>query len=395
MKIAFISSNYPRDFLGGAEIVIAKEIKYMKKMGHDVIFIGKSIKGNKFDCFEDSELGRVYLIPTLNIKPTNNKINNILYIIKSVIDPVSLKYLENIFKKERPDIIHFHYLRDISFFAIKIAKRYSRNIFYTSHEYSLVCPKGGLLKSNGSECIKPHIMCLFWNMLIKRIMRSVNILAVSKYMLNILLKNNIDKNKVALLYNGVDNNIKINEENRLKYLRSKTILFVGRLERNKGCEILIKAFNSMKFYDSRLIIIGDGSQKENLKKMAMGNERIVFRGYIKHKKLIKYYDISSIVVVPSISPESFNLVVVEAFSRGLPVVASNIGALKELIEDGKNGYLFEPGNYIELKNKLEKILCDFSLLTNICYENIKKAANFSWERHSIELEKIYKRLLSQ
>jgi glycosyltransferase involved in cell wall biosynthesis len=394
MKIAYISSNYPKDFLGGVEIVVAKEIEYMKKMGHDVIFIGKSIKGNEFDCFEDSELGRVYLIPTLNIKPTNNKIKNIFYIIKSVIDPVSLKYLENIFKKERPDIIHFHYLRDISFFAIKIAKRYSRNIFYTSHEYSLVCPKGGLLKSNGSECIKPRFICLLWSMIIKKIMRSVNILAVSNFMLDYMLKNNIDKDKITLLYNGVEN-LNINIEKKLKWLRSKTILFVGRLEKSKGCEILIKAFNSMKSSNSRLIIIGDGRQKENLKKLAMGNERIVFKDYIKHKKLIKYYDISSVVVVPSIWPESFNLVVVEAFSRGSPVVASNIGALKELIEDGKNGYLFEPGNYIELKNKLEKILCDFSLLTNICYENIKKAANFSWERHSIELEKIYKRLLSQ
>ena len=74
---------------------------------------------------------------------------------------------------------------------------------------------------------------------------------------------------------------------------------------------------------------------------------------------------TNILVIPSICYDNSPLVVYESFSTGTPVIGSNIGGIPELVEEGYNGFLFESGNYLSLKEKLVKVINDKELITNL------------------------------
>tara|TARA_Y100001970_G_scaffold76719_1_gene97406 strand:+ start:6966 stop:8168 length:1203 start_codon:yes stop_codon:yes gene_type:complete len=146
-----------------------------------------------------------------------------------------------------------------------------------------------------------------------------------------------------------------------------TILHLGRFERAKGVETLIKAFiNIAKVYKNiRLINVGEsrGPSKERCIKWlnAAGLiDRVTFTGFVHYKDLPQHYGNADIVVVPSEIYESFSYTVAQAMACGKPVVASNIGGISETLDNGNAGLLFEPGNIDELFTNIELLYSDIS-----------------------------------
>ena len=150
---------------------------------------------------------------------------------------------------------------------------------------------------------------------------------------------------------------------RLPEPKSKTggITFatVGSLIPIKGIDILIKAFRNITIDNIRLEIYGHDSTTINyadtLEQIANGDKRIHFKGHFPPEQREEIYNSVDVLVIPSISPETFSLVAREALSLGKPVIASRIGALPEAVIDRVNGYVFEPGNEQELTEILRRI----------------------------------------
>lgn len=139
-----------------------------------------------------------------------------------------------------------------------------------------------------------------------------------------------------------------------------TITFVGRLVPVKGIETLIEAFYklSQKRNDLSLLIVGDGYLKEKLEKYVLDKniKNIFFLGFIEQDILPKIYAISDIFVLPSLN-EPWGAVVCEAMSAKLPLILSDkVGAGKDMLIEGKNGYYFKAGDSNSLYDSLEKIL---------------------------------------
>ena len=144
--------------------------------------------------------------------------------------------------------------------------------------------------------------------------------------------------------------------NKYKYL------FVGRLEEVKNVRLLLEAFAEVKqkTNDVSLLIVGDGSLKNELEQYAYDHQirDVVFAGYIVFPEIIKYYKVSDAFVLPS-SYEPWGLVVNEAMTLDLPViVSSDVGCRADLLEEGKNGFVFESGQKQDLVKKMESIKTD-------------------------------------
>jgi len=126
---------------------------------------------------------------------------------------------------------------------------------------------------------------------------------------------------------------------------------VGRIEENKGVSHLVRAFGESGY---PLKIVGTGNYERTLKKYC-GDKKfnyIEFVGYVPPKNLPDYYRDSLFVVVPSVWYEVFGLAIVESFNYGKPVVASAIGAIPEIVENGKTGMLYQTGDAEDLCKKV-------------------------------------------
>lgn len=140
------------------------------------------------------------------------------------------------------------------------------------------------------------------------------------------------------------------------------ILFVGGLEEVKGIDILIKSFAeiSQKFSDFKLVLVGDGSQKQAYKSQAADlnlTEKVVFKGKFSLKETKNIMKDCYCLVLPSRS-EGLGRVLIEAMALSKPVVGSRVGGIPDLIKDNQNGFLFTAGSTGELAQKIKALLKD-------------------------------------
>jgi glycosyltransferase involved in cell wall biosynthesis len=195
--------------------------------------------------------------------------------------------------------------------------------------------------------------------------------------------------KIEVIYNGVDIN-EFKPSRNKKYGKTLKIICVARLIKRKGIDYLLKALGELKEKDFQLTLIGDGDQEENLKNLAkeLGiSKKVKFLGAVPHSKIAKYYQENDLFVLPSLN-EGMSNTILEAMACGLPIITTNTGGAKELIN--KNGFKIKPGSVEELKKAISRYIGKISLLksrSNISRENTKK---LSWESIANNYLNIYK-----
>jgi glycosyltransferase involved in cell wall biosynthesis len=115
-------------------------------------------------------------------------------------------------------------------------------------------------------------------------------------------------------------------------------LYVGRLETLKGPQTLVECFREYRKAD--LILVGNGTQEEQLRAQAADLPHVHFLGWVEHHRLRALYENAVAVLVPSLCYETFGLVMIEAFAAGTPAVARDFGALPEVLNDSGAGFLY-------------------------------------------------------
>lgn len=141
---------------------------------------------------------------------------------------------------------------------------------------------------------------------------------------------------------------------------SAELLFVGRLVAVKGVDTLINALPAirMRYPEVSLTIVGDGPERGRLVEIAQGlsvADQVKFIGPERHEALSAHYRRATLLVLPSLA-EGFGLVAVEAMGCACPVVASDLPALRNLLQDGQAGTLFRPGDIAHLSNRICELL---------------------------------------
>ena len=200
-----------------------------------------------------------------------------------------------------------------------------------------------------------------------------------------MISQRIPREKIVVLRNGIDL-----EEYRPTYEDGGYALYFGRLSREKGVETLLKAHREVAG-EIPLKIVGTGPIEAELKAKYPKAE---FLGYRAGEELKSLVARASFVLVPSEWYENCPMTVLEAMALGKPIIASRMGGLPELVEDGKTGLLFGAGNVEELKERMLYLWKDRELRYEMGRAARKKAEQeFSLERHCEELLRIYRRLL--
>ncbi len=218
------------------------------------------------------------------------------------------------------------------------------------------------------------------------------VICVSESVKNNLIRiGEIKTQKGVVIYNPVSNaklmDRKLNNE--------FTLVSVGRLEKVKNHELLIKSFSKLEDKTAKLVIVGDGRERENLEQLISQlnlENRVTITGFVSNPEY--YLSQAHLFVLPSFS-EGFGIAVVEAMHQQVPCLCSNVGGIPEFITENKTGWLFNPNNEIELILHLNRILStDYEKIQSIGIAGQHYVNNrFTTKKYKHNLENLYKQNL--
>ena len=216
----------------------------------------------------------------------------------------------------------------------------------------------------------------------------------------------VKSSKISVIPPGVDldlfHPINIQEARRKIHMQEdvRTILYVGRIERLKGLDMLLKALSQIQHKDTFLYVIGGTNNTEEvnrLKKICIDlnlNEKVHFIGSISRAQLKYYYNSADLYVLPSYY-ESFGLSVLEAAACGKPTIASKVGGLPSIIRDNETGFLLEQRSLGSLIKKIEILLNDKELSDTMGRAARKQAEKLNWGIAVNQLKNLFDKLTSK
>lgn len=394
---------------GGAAIITNIHAWGLLKMGYDVSIL-TTVDNKDFvsDFVEDN-------IRTIRVY---SKYNSRYRSYLSLYNPFIIKRIKEIFEKGKFDIIHFHNIHyHISYYSVSLARKYSKSVFITIHD-SMPFNNGKLfpdsVKMNNSDVVSYKISMLkqikdfkfrfnpIKNIVIRFFLKKPNkIFAVSEALKNALNDNNI--NNVEVINNGIDIDKWVidNEEahkfiNRFNLLNKKVIFFGGRLSGAKGGEIVLDIFSELidEYKDLYLLIVGEKDKYADKmldRAFKMGiDKNIVFTGWLDNK-LIKYaYNACFLTLVPSLCFDWFPTSVLESMICYKPVIATCFGGSKEIIENGKNGFILDPRNKDDFKEKVKFLLDNEFTLNKFSTDSHERIVSaFTIDKYIKNLDKWY------
>ena len=344
---------------GGIEQYLDLLFPELSRRGHNSVFIyGEHLSGPS--CADHAESH--YIEGVAGMRGRGN--------------PEKLKAVESILDASRPDVAYIHQVLNPD--LIRILARSVPTVRYV-HGFKLVCPEGKkMLRTAERHCpfelsLKCQIRayrykCMPRNPwlgipLISAAMRNrrehrqySQMIVASEFMKKVLLYNGFNARQIAVcpyFTHERGTREKIEEDVPI-------VLAMGRLVPAKGMHLLIEAFAGLDA-KARLVIIGDGPDMETLKAVAERNGlngRETFLGWLDNEACRKWIDRSRVVVVPSIWPEPFGIVGIEAMASGKPVAAFDSGGISAWLVQGQTGYLVPTGDIAALKEKIRVLLRD-------------------------------------
>ncbi|MFA4888688.1 MAG: glycosyltransferase [Candidatus Omnitrophota bacterium] len=350
-----------------------------------------------------------------------------------------------------PDIVHIQHLLFLSSGIVDVIKSRGIPIVFTLHDYWLFCPQwhcmkylsfpcDGQVSENCVSCLSDwlairkgpkrlyHILKQalpifvikmlqsFYTRLAQRNTRQkldslalvqarreymqklitmVDVfIAPSEYCRERFVTFSIPKEKIMLLRHGVH----IGTDAVKKDSPGKPLIFgyIGTLLPAKGVDVLINAFSgidasvaSLQIYGKLYPYRGFEYYPRLLKRLARGRA-VDFKGEFAHSQIREVLSEIDVLVVPSLWQENAPLTILEAFASRVPVVASRIGGIPELIDDGVNGLLFNPGDALGLRDKLESLINNPGIINKL-KQNIPQVKTI--EENAQELELIYEKII--
>lgn len=296
------------------------------------------------------------------------------------------KGLRRVVKQYKPDVAHVQYMAPGALPILVLRALGMMKIIATAHTSADIYPS---LKQ--IHWLNKHILTAF---------QCITLKAEASFFGNASLFSNDTKLKKHsnhfTIYNNLPSYIELADTPRKG--TAKTIGVVSRLERIKGMDMVVPAFAEIyKHYPSmRLLIVGDGSQRDFMEKQVQNAglpvESVQFVGRQGQDKLQSFYDQIDILLMPSRS-EGFGLTAIEGMARGCVPVVSNTGGLPEVVEDGVSGLLHTSESVEDMISKIASVICNPKLFEQLSFGAYNRAHVFSKELYNAQIAELYSKLL--
>jgi len=341
---------------------------------------------------------------------------------------------EDILLSEDPDIVHIHHLGNLSYSLIDIVKRHGYPLAITLHDFAYIC--NGVFKdmskpysceltlSSCRECFRKFyysrlesyleyrlgqpfsklakIFQVVRNMLkglsIEKLYkmrikyytdllkRADAIIAPSKFVKN-TFSGFVPASKISVIPHGID----ISFVGKLAKANSKVLRFgyVGGPHTHKGIDVVLQACRWIK--NAKLLLFGNEPFSPVIKRYKekyARSKNIIFKGVYKSPETV--FNNIDVLIIPSLCGETFSLALHESLAAKVPVIASRIGVFEEIINNNRNGFLFEAGSAKDLTDKINKITANPGLIAQFI-KNIGHVKGL--KEHVDELASLYSSLL--
>jgi glycosyltransferase involved in cell wall biosynthesis len=396
MRILHINNfHYIR---GGSDVVYFETAQVFEEAGHScVLFAGAHHNNlsNKYQSYFPASVdtGRAGI----------SQFGSFLY------NPIARTNLQQLIADHGPfDVAHLHiYHGRLTPSILEPLREAKIPIVQTLHEYKLACPVYTMERSgqtcdacilgsklnilrhrckNGSLLHSAAVLAEFWSSRLQGDVSHIDrFICISDFQLEVMRRAGLPKTKLQRIYNFVDTERItpipiVNKENFL--------LYFGRIEKLKGVPTLIE---TVKKTGHQLKIVGAGNWLDEMKKSISNSPNIEYLGFASGDELHGLISKARAVVVPSEWYEPFGLTIIEAKAAGTPVVGANIGGIPELIREGIDGFLFQPGDKVSLAAALKRLgLSNLNQLSKAAREDV--SARFSPASHLQELLEVYQEL---
>lgn len=367
MKILLCHNVYQQP--GGEDGVFADERRLLESHGHEVL------------CYtqHNDALGAMSRLAAAR---------------KTFFNDETYAALSALLAEHRPDVVHCHNTFPlISPSAYQAARDHGAAVVQTLHNYRLLCPKAVLLRDGRvcEDCLGRRVA---WPAVLHGCYRDSRLASA------VVAGMAAWHHHLGTWHEQVDRYIALTHFARAKFMEGgwpaekiavkpnfvhpdpepgdgegNFALFVGRLSPEKGIGCLLAAWQRHA-PPLPLKIAGDGPLAEQVRTAAAQSPNIEWLGHLPPGRVRDMVGNARMLVMPSTWYETFGRTIVEAFAKGTPVVASRLGAMQELVEDGGSGLLFAPGDAADLAAQVHRLASDDALCSAM-----RRAARRQFEEH--------------
>lgn len=409
MRILLVNTYH--HIRGGDSSYTFNLAEILRRHGHDVIFFSMKHPLN-VPC--EYEKYFVEYIDFVEMNEKKNILNALRVLSRGIYFHQAKNRLKKLLEATKPDIAHLQSIHGhITPSILHELKSEGIPAVWTLHDYKLICPNTNLF-SKGIICEacrgRHYFQCTLRKC--KKNSRMASILVSLEATIHEYL--NIFENVSYLISPSL---FLINKFGEFGWQKNRFIhvpyclsavdfqspdkdagyaLFLGRLESYKGITTLLRAASINT--DINLKIVGAGSENKSLMKLVSDFQlkNVELTGYLHGDELQKIIKNCSFIVVPSEWYENYPYVIMEGMTAGKPVIASRIGGLPEMVDDGVTGFLFEPQNHRELGDKMKILFRDKLLREKMGRKGREKAAiDFDPDRHYEKIMQVYSDALTQ
>lgn len=396
MNICLINALYPPDAYGGAESYVQRVATALDARGHNVSVLTTKPNGDGEDPEHTTHNGiDVWRMHSANFSHRSNGtgsnfFSKAVWHQVNVVNPIAARKVGRLLDDLQPDIVHTNNLMGLTTLVGRSISRRDIRHVHTLHDYSLICPKGTLLREWTAPddelitCEDPPSPCRFYKRQHRFALGKPDVvLSPSDHVIDIHQQHGLFEDiQTRTLRLGIesvqDDRATVNE---------KSVLYVGKHTEPKGVQVVLEAAETLS--DVTFHFCGTGPVDDVTAAKAEANENIHYHGYVSDEKLERLRKKASVGVVPSMWMENSPFVIYESFAAGLPVIASDIGGIPELVKKGKTGDLFPPGDVEALINSLRSLLENDEQREKASQQARQWAFDHTLDSHIDELLSIY------
>jgi glycosyltransferase involved in cell wall biosynthesis len=406
-RVLVCSNLYPPESHGGAELTAWRQAEALHQLGCEVVVFagGRSSRRKRYEVWQERfgslDGFRIQLGPE----------DFWACCSRCFHDPVKEMAFAEILGDTTPSVVHFHNLSGLSAGLIRVAREAGIPTVLTVHDHWALCLHNTLLQTDGSPCIsRRHCQrCLdelcgnretgtvpaqLRNRFVKASYRLLDaIISPSRYLSGAYEKTGIGEGRFHVIPNGVPAEMLRPRARSGRPSGQVEFVYTGYLGPHKGVDTLLEAFGRPEIRSAaRLRFVGDGHLRERLEgavRAAGLGSQVQFDGWVDPLRVPEALRSADCVILPSIWPENHPGSVTEAMAMGVGVIGSRLGGIPELIEDGKTGLLFEPGDTQALAAKMLLMIREPELAALLGREGSRRMAGNTVARRVREIAEVY------